>query len=171
MPALAEARSRARIRAAGREVASLFRQCRSQAISRGRSVAVRFERQGSGYIFALHEDSDGDGIQMADITSGRDRMIRGPGRLGDTAPGVEFSILQRPSVRKIPPQTGNLTNTGDPIQFGPLDLVSFTPLGSVTAGTAYLSDGDHSMAAVVVYGPTGRTRLWRYIDDQDRWVQ
>ena len=131
---------------------------------------MKFERQGNSYLYAVYEDTNGDGIKISDIASGADRLVAGPSHIGDSTQGVEFSILQRPPIHKIPPQSGSITNMSDPIQFGSLDLVSFTPLGSATSGTAYLSDGDH-MQAVVLYGPTGRTRVWRYVNEQNRWVQ
>ena len=170
VPELAQVRSRARVEAGAREVASLFHKCRSQAVSRSRSVALKFERQGNSYLYAVYEDTNGDGIKISDIASGADGLVAGPSHIDDSAQGVEFSILQRPPIHKIPPQSGSITNMSDPIQFGSLDLVSFTPLGSATSGTAYLSDGDH-MQAVVLYGPTGRTRVWRYVNEQNRWVQ
>lgn len=171
VPWIGEMRARARLGAAAREVAGRFRWCRSESIARGRSVALYFESGPDGYTCWMHEDSDGDGISLADVLSGRDARIGGPWRLGDGEAGVDYSILPRPSVSKIPPQSGPLSNLVDPIKFGVTDLVTFTPRGTATGGTAYLSDGIHSMAAVVLYGPTGRVRVWRYLDGQDRWVQ
>ena len=170
IPALPQARSRARTATAAREVASLFRRCRSEAVARARTVAVRFQQTGGRWQYAIYEDTDADGISTADITSGADRRIAGPWRLEDRSPGVEFSFLPLSPIRKIPPQTGSLTNTTDPIQFGSSDLVSFTPLGAATSGTAYLSDG-RRMYGIVVAGPSSRCRIWRYLEGENQWVQ
>ncbi len=170
-PSLAGLHARSRLAAGTRRVAATLRAARGEAIARGRAVGVVFAaRPTGGYDVELHEDTDGDGIQSADIAAGVDRRLGVPWRLGDLAPGVEFSFLPRPSIRKIPPQTGLIANLTDPIQVGPSDIVSFTPLGRCSSGTIYLSDGGSQMGAVVLYGPTGRSRLWRYVDVQDRWV-
>jgi type II secretory pathway pseudopilin PulG len=170
LPALPQIRSRTRTAAAAREVVALFRRCRSEAVARSRTVAVQFTHPGSRWLYAMYEDSDGDGISSSDIASGDDRRLGGPWGLGDHAPGVEFSILPVAPIRKIPPQSGSLTNPTDPIQFGSSDLVSFTPLGASTSGTAYLSDGER-MYGIVVSGASARCRIWRYLEGENLWVQ
>jgi hypothetical protein len=65
-----------------------------------------------------------------------------------------------PGVPAIPPERGVLT--GDAIRFGRSDILSFSPLGTATPGTFYLS-GDGAQAAVRVTGGSARVRLmiWR----------
>ena len=61
-----------------------------------------------------------------------------------------------PGVPAIPPDTGFLS--GDPIQFGSSDLLSFSPIGTATAGTFYLA-GEGAQAAVRVTPGSARVRL------------
>jgi hypothetical protein len=73
-------------------------------------------------------------------------------------------------VPRLPPQSGPLDNPADPIKFGAADLVSFSPLGSATAGSLYLSDGA-AMTALVLNGNTGRLRLFRFDPLTARWKE
>jgi hypothetical protein len=57
----------------------------------------------------------------------------------------------------------------DPIRFGRGDLVAFSPLGSSSSGTIYLTDGRSELWAVVLYGATARVRVWRFDRTAGRW--
>ena len=48
-------------------------------------------------------------------------------------------------------------------------LFSFTPLGTSSSGTFYLTGQDGSRFAVRVLGATGRARLLRYLPASDEW--
>ena len=73
-----------------------------------------------------------------------------------------------PSARvpEIPPGRAWL-DPADPVQFGRSDLVAFGPFGSTSSGTLYLTDGT-ACWAVVLFGPTCRTRVWRW-DARHGW--
>jgi hypothetical protein len=59
----------------------------------------------------------------------------------------------------------------DPIRFGRSDLVSFSPRGTSSSGTLYVSDGRLAAAAIVLYGGTGRIRIWVYDRERGAWVR
>jgi hypothetical protein len=150
----------------------LVRWMRMEAVRRGHSVGIVFQRLDDGtYRFNLHLDGDGDGIRSRDIAAGIDRRFAGPFSIGREFPGVRFGILERDRIPAIPPRRGRLGNRGDPIQFGPADIVSFSPRGQSSSGTLYLTDHRRRMGAVVVYGPTVRVRLWNWRDAARRWEQ
>ncbi len=149
----------AHVLGAGRQFKSQFRLARSTAVRSGVYTAIRFERREDGTVwYAVYQDGDGDGVRSADITDGRDALVGGPFPLSGGAPGVSVGI--NPGVPALPPESGLLS--GDPVRFGPSDILSFSPFGTATPGTFYLA-GDASQAAVRVTGGSARVRLmvWR----------
>jgi hypothetical protein len=58
----------------------------------------------------------------------------------------------------------------DPVVFGSTDVVSFSPLGDASSGSLYVSDGHGSGAAIVLYGPTARVRVYRYDAAREEWL-
>jgi hypothetical protein len=56
------------------------------------------------------------------------------------------------------------------VRFGRSDLVSFSPLGSASSGTIYVTDGRNALFAIVQFGPTSRLRVWRYRPLERRWT-
>jgi prepilin-type N-terminal cleavage/methylation domain-containing protein len=144
---------------AGRQFKSQFRLACSAAVRSGVYTAIRFERRDDDTVwYAVYQDGDGDGVRSADISSGEDRLVSGPFPLSGGAPGVSVAI--NPGTPAPPPDSGELS--GDPVRFGPSDILSFSPFGTATPGTFYLA-GDASQAAVRVTGGSARVRLmvWR----------
>jgi prepilin-type N-terminal cleavage/methylation domain-containing protein len=144
---------------AGQQFKSQFRLAHSAAVRAGVYTAIRFERRDDGtFWYAVYQDGDGDGVRSADIEAGEDRLVSGPFPLTGGAPGVSVAI--NPHVPALPPEHGELS--GDPVRFGPSDILSFSPVGTATPGTFYLA-GDSAQAAVRVTGGSARVRLmvWR----------
>jgi len=144
---------------AGRQFKSHFRLAWSTAVRSGVYTAIRFERHEDGRVFyALYADGNYNGVRSADIVSGEDRLVAGPVPLSGGAPGVRVGI--NAGVPTLPPERGLLS--GDPVRFGPSDILSFSPFGTATPGTFYLA-GDSAQAAVRVTGGSARVRLmlWR----------
>jgi len=56
------------------------------------------------------------------------------------------------------------------VRFGRSDLVSFSPFGSSSSGTLYVTDGRRGLFAVVLFGPTARLRVWRFRPEERRWT-
>ena len=166
VPLLAETVARERLLAASLQTAVQFRALRQRAVSEGCSFGLRFVAAGSSWSYTLYRDGNGNGIRTADILAGKDRLLEGPDDPATRFEGIRIG-LPAASVPQIPPGSGSIAAAGDPVKFGNTDLVSFSPSGSVSGGTLYLTDGTR-VAAVVVYGPTGRIRLHRY-DPQNGW--
>jgi hypothetical protein len=156
----------ARLLGAGRVFKGKFRLARSTAARLGVYTAIRFEKVGAAWQYSVYADGDSDGVQAADIASGRDTRIEGPFPLDSGAPGVRVGI--NPGVPAPPPDTGMLDPHGDPIKFGPGDMLSFSPLGTATPGTFYLA-GETRQAMVRVTGGSARVRLM--ICRANKWLE
>ena len=166
VPLLAETVARERLLAASLEMAAQFRALRQRAVSEGCSFGLRFVAAGSSWGYTLYRDGNGNGIRTADILSGKDGRMEGPDDPASRFEGIRIGLPETP-VPQIPPGSGSIASPADPVKFGSTNLVSFSPSGSVSGGTLYLTDGKR-VAAVVVYGPTGRIRLHRY-DPENGW--
>ena len=166
-PALLAALSRGRVVTAARELSQDMARLRSDAIASRRSVAMRLTWSQGRYVYAFYADGDGDGVRSDDIASGRDPVLAPARDLASRYEGVDFGLLDL-AIPEVPPNTGALPPASDPVRFGRSDIITFTPQGTSSSGTLYVSDGTGSVAAVVLFGGTGRIRLWRF--DRERWV-
>jgi hypothetical protein len=167
LPALGVTLSRSRTGAAARDLAGDFARLRSSAIVERRRVGMRLGWSGGRYRYAYYADGDGDGIRSDDIAAGRDPLI-GPARdLPSRFTGIDFGLLDE-AIPAVPPRRGVLLPGDDPVRFGRSDIVTFTPRGTASSGTLYISDGRDSVVAVVLYGHTGRIRIWRF--DRATWL-
>jgi prepilin-type N-terminal cleavage/methylation domain-containing protein len=139
---------------AGQAFRTQFRLAASTAVRGNVYTAIRFEDRGDDTWYAVYQDGNHNGVRADDIAAGRDRRISGPFPLTSGAPSVRVVI--NPGVPAIPPASGLLS--GDPIQFGRSNTLSFSPLGTATPGTFYLA-GDSLQAAVRVTPGSARVRL------------
>ena len=129
---------------------------RSYAVTRSAHVALRFTGNGDDVMFQMFLDDNHNGVRTLDIASQVDRALGVPTRLSELFPGVVIGIS---------------TELGtDPVRIGSTNLLSFTPLGTATPGTVYVRGRDGLQLAVRVTGPTGRTRLLRYVPRTREWV-
>lgn len=163
--------ARGKVRGAAREIAAIFRQARWEAVSKGRSIGVEFKKEEGRYLYRIYEDGNSNGIRKADIESGKDPLLRGPYQVRNRYGSIDLSILKGKPVKKIPPDTGFIENPDDPVKFGKSDIASFSAKGDSSSGTVYISDGKDRMMAVVLFGPTVRTRVWEYVYEENKWKQ
>jgi hypothetical protein len=149
----------ARIRAvtAARYLAQQCGVARFRAVGRGSTVALRFTRQDEDYDAQAFADGNSNGVRTADINAGIDRPVSAPERLSVLFPGVRIAI------------DPTLGLGDDPIRLSGTDLLSFTPLGTATAGTIYVLGADGMQLAVRVLGVTGRARVLRYQRSTATW--
>ncbi len=168
VPLLAETVARERLRAAGWETALRIRGLRQRAITECVGYGLRFIQVAGLWSCSLYRDGNGNGIRTADILAGRDTLVWGPEEPGMRHEGIRYGLPEA-GIPRIPPSTGLIQNPADPVKFGPSDIVSFSPSGSISSGSLYLTDG-RRVAAVVVYGPTGRIRAFRF-DPATGWRQ
>ena len=111
-----------------------------------------FEEVDGDPVFLLYRDGNYNGIRRRDIRRGTDVRMREPYRLSETHPGVRYGSTGAAGDAPILPG----------LRIGRGKMVSFSPLGSSTTGTLFLSNQYGIVYAVVVFGSTGRVRIARY---------
>jgi type II secretory pathway pseudopilin PulG len=148
---------------AARHVAARIATIRLEAIRRSSVAALRFEPAGDEYVITAFLDGNGNGIRAIDITSGTDRPLGRPERLGDHFAGAAFGLL--PGIADVDGGTGS----SDGVRIGPSQFLSVSPNGSSTGGTLYVH-GRRSQYAVRILGATGRVRFFWYDTGARRWT-
>jgi Tfp pilus assembly protein FimT len=146
-----------RLRGAIYHLRGLVREVRSMAASRSLYAGIVFGEVEGDPIFSIHLDGNGNGIRRADVKSGADPLVRGPFRLSAAFPGVRYGAP--PPGAGLPPLAG--------LRIGPSHILSFSPTGTSTTGTIFLSNEQGMVYGVVVLGSTGRARVGRY--RENRW--
>lgn len=141
-----------RVRGAAFHLRGLLRQTRARAAAEARYVGVVFEEVDGDPVFSLYADGNGNGIRRSEIRAGTEERLREPYRLTEAFPGVRYGSL--PAGADTPFFPG--------LRIGRSRMVSFSPLGSSTTGTLFLSNHYGVVYAVVVLGSTGRVRIARY---------
>jgi prepilin-type N-terminal cleavage/methylation domain-containing protein len=171
LPAAAYVRNAGRAAAGARYLATEFQAERWRSVSLRKSGGFFFERTAGGWSWHRVEDGNGNGLRTNEVRKGVDPVLSGPHRLEDRIQGVGPGFPPGGPFPKIPPETGPIADTSDPVQFGPSDLVSFSPIGSSSSGTLYLTDGRDALYGIVLYGPSVRIRVWRYDARSGRWTR
>lgn len=143
--------------AAARYFASRLGLARVQAVSRGAAIGLRFDSHPRGITFSVFQDGNGNGIRSADILAGIDSQIEPAIALSDHFPDVNIGLTPNSPVN-------------DPVQVGLTNILTFTPVGTATSGTIYISDRAGTQWAVRVLGATGRTRVLRYDPSTQGWL-
>ncbi len=149
----------ARTRGAARYLAGRLNLARMEAVKRSVYVALRVEGKDTAYRYRFFADGDRDGVRTNDINKNTDRAIGPAERLDEKFGGVTFGILE--GVKNID-DSQPLASDGDPVRFGPSDIVSFNPDGTATSGTFYIRGRRDQQMAVRVLGTTGRVRVLRF---------
>jgi Tfp pilus assembly protein FimT len=152
LPRIAATVHEHRLRGAAVHLRGLLRQTRARAVAEARYVGVVFEEVDGDPVFLIYGDGNGNGIRRRDIRSGAEERLREPYRLSETYPGVRYGSLPRGAATPFLPG----------LRIGRSKIVSFSPLGSSTTGTLFLSNQYGLVYAVVVFGSTGRVRIARY---------
>ena len=127
---------------------------RAHAVTRSATVALRFLSTQPDATIQMFVDGNGNGVRTADIASGVDLPLDLPVRLSELFSDVAIGAA----------------DGGDPIRIGNTNLMSFTPIGTATAGTIFVRGDDGSQMSVRVFGATGRTRVLRYDPRSREWV-
>lgn len=154
--------------AAAREFAVLFRALRWRSVNENRHVGLFFEAAGGTWRWWEVADGNGNGLRTAEVRRGVDRKTSGPHRIEESHRGVRLGFPSGSALPAIPPDRGVLSGA-DPVRFGRADLVSFSPRGHASSGTLYLTDGEHRVYGVRLYGVGMRVRVWSWDDREGAW--
>ena len=166
VPSFATYRRRASVTSQAVQLQGIFRSLRTRAIASNRHAGVKFTQVGSEWAYSLYEDGDGDGIRSDDIASGVDRRYAGPSLL---TPQFHIATIGLLPTAIRDPDGDALSPTALAVQFNRSTICSFSPTGSATPGTVYITDGAGQLFAVRVAGTSGRVRTLRYNGARRRW--
>jgi hypothetical protein len=162
LPSFDEARGAASLAGAAGELRGLLFRCRAYAVMKGRTSAVVFERRpDSSWRCFVAEDGDGDGVRRDDIAALRDPVV---GEVVNFEIGGAGLGILRGEFVPDPSGRGRLRgDLGDPVRAGRGDIISFTPRGTATPSSVYLTDHRSRMRVLRIYGATGRviSLVWR----------
>lgn len=159
---------KARLNGALQEIALLLREKKIMALSEECGVGLCFEQKGAGYTYRIYRDGNSNGIRRQDIEDGIDSPITETLDISERYRDVTFSILSTPGIPELPPGGEMLAPGGDPIRFSS-DILAFSPAGTSSSGSLYLTVGDRFMVALKLFGPTGRIRKFRYDGQRKIW--
>lgn len=171
LPAASLIRDRGKTQAGARYLATLFAARRWTAVAQSRSEGLHFVFAEGEWGWREVFDGNGNGLRTVEIGSGVDRYGSPRTLLDDRVQGVHVGLLPDRWVPEAPPGRDLLPPGGDPVRFGRSDIVSFAPDGRASSGTLYVTDGRRELWAVVLFGPTARTRVWRWREDLGRWTR
>ncbi len=170
VPPLRQQIAQHRVRLAAAEVAAALWTARAGAVRHGVAIAVHFDDdEAAGAQFRLYADGDGDGVRTADRQDGTDPQIQRPARLLHVGSGVRFGFPDALEPRSFT-GSGVLDRLDDPVRFGRSDLASFSPFGTASPGSVFLTDGYH-LFAVRVHNRTGKIQIVRYVREREEWKE
>jgi type II secretory pathway pseudopilin PulG len=150
--ALPVAADQARARQAAAFLATEFEQARVQALMRSRAVGIYFGPTGQPSSIGLYMDGNANGLRTAEVLSGVDPALVPSRRVGDLFPGVRVA-----------------EGAQDGVRLGGTRLLTFSPLGTATPGSIYLTGREGSRYAVRISGGTARVRTERYSPGSGTW--
>ncbi len=157
-----------RVEMAAAEVAGALQMARLYAARSNVKVAVKFRTAPNGEVtWALYRDGDGDGVRNRDIDRGVDPLERAPRPLARLGRDVHFGFP--PGEPPRDPSGRRLKRLHDPIRFNSSDLASFSPRGTSTPGTVYITDGRYHLAAARVNNRAGKITVLRYHPLDETW--
>lgn len=168
VPAFRSIQSGLAVRNALGEIRSILQTARSRAIVSNRHTAVRFERDRNRFRYAIYEDGDWDGVRNDDIARRIDKPIVTSREILRGASRVWIGLPPHPIAD---PDSGALMRPGSSaIRFNRSMLCSFSPAGSGTSGSVFVTDGGKVTAVIRVFGGTGRIRSQRFDRNLGKWV-
>lgn len=105
----------------------------------------------------------------ADILSGDDPEVVPRTRLAHLGRQIHFGFPPGRAPRDPGDPRRRLTGLDDPIRFNRSDIASFSPFGTSTPGTVYVTDGMRHLSAARVLGRTGKIGCLTYDVVRERW--
>jgi len=169
LPPLLRSADGRRVRLAAAELTGVLREARSYAIRHNCRAGVKFLVEDEQVRWTLYRDGDGDGVLNRDIDSGVDPPLGLPRTLIHLGRHIRFGFPPGPPPRDPGDPRRRMKRLDDPIRFNRSDIASFGPLGGSTPGSLYLTDSIRHLAAVRVFGRTGKVKVLRWDAIEDQW--
>lgn len=170
VPPLMEATANVRVRAAAEEIRGAMRLGQSFAVRYNANVGIKFRtRPEGGVTFTLYRDGDGDGVLTADIERGVDPEIRPAQQLTSLGRGVGFGFPPGTAPKDPGDARARLTRLDDPVRFNGSDIAAFSPLGTATPGSIYLTDHRKRLVVVRLFNRTAKATILTYDPVREVW--
>ncbi len=169
MPPLLRLADGRRVRLAAGELTGVLREARSHAIRYNCHVGVKFLVEEKRVRWTLYRDGDGDGVLNRDIDSGVDPPLGLPRTLTHLGSQIRFGFPPGRPPRDPGDPRRRLQRLDDPIRFNRSDIASFGPFGGSTPGSLYVTDSIRHLAAVRVFGRSGKVKVLQWDAIEDRW--
>ena len=149
IPVVAGALESERTRIGAQYLAVALQQTQLDALRRGTFVAIRVTAGPLDTEWQAFADGNGNGVLARDIEEGVDVPLGPPDHLGVHAREVSLRLNQT-----VPDMGGGgmLAAGADPLRIGRSNLLSFSPTGSATAGTLYVSAPRGPQMAIRITG-------------------
>ena len=170
LPAAAMLRDAGRAAAGARTMATLLSAQRWKSVSQHQVRGLQFRKSGSVWSWREVKDGNGNGLRTAEITRGVDPVVSSDETMEHLVEHVTLGFPHSGTFPEAPPGTQTLRAGDDPVRFGRSTLVSFSPMGAASSGTLYVTDGQSALYAVVLFGPSSRLRVWRWVPEARRWT-
>ena len=122
-------------------------------------------QDGIGITYGTYVDGNGDGVRASDIKKGTDRRLGAIERLPDNYAGVDFGLL--PGLPPVDP--GSPAPGTDPIKLGSGNLLSYSAIGTSSAGSLYIRGRSKAQYTIRILGDTGRVRVLKFDPRSRRW--
>jgi type II secretory pathway pseudopilin PulG len=167
MPMIGGTLDRERTIIGAQVLAGQLQRARLESLKRARGAAVRLDVIGDRTAMQLFIDGDGDGVRQADVEDGTDPALTPLEYLDQHASGISLRINQAITDAG---GGGDLQAGDDPLRIGNTALLAFSPYGSATSGTLYVSGQRGPQMAIRVFGATGRVRLMTFDPQARRWL-
>ena len=165
IPPLLTALDDYRTAGAVRYLSTRIQRARMEAVSRSTNTAIEFVQDGIGITYGTYVDGNGDGVRTSDIKKGTDRRLGTIERLPDNYAGVDFGLL--PGLPPVDP--GNPEPGTDPIKLGSGNLLSYSAIGTSSAGSLYIRGRSKAQYTIRILGETGRVRVLKFDPRSRRW--
>ncbi len=167
IPALAGITSQMTIRSASNTVATVFQEARMRALFTRCDVGVKWTSGGGDLVLATYQDGNDDGVRTEDIARGVDKLVRGPVSMRARFGKISFSFI--PGFTGPDPSGGAIGNLDDPIRLGRSDIASFSPQGTCTPGSIYISDRHGRQEVVRLHPIMSRIQVLEYRAGTRTW--
>jgi hypothetical protein len=151
-------------------MATMLSEQRWKSVAARRTRGLQFRKGPTGWSWREVEDGNGNGLRTAEIERGVDVVLTGDRTLESLVEHATLGFPPGGPYPEAPPGSELLAPGDDPIRFGRSDLVSFGAMGGASSGTLYVTDGRTALYAVVLFGPSTRLRVWRWIGEERRWT-
>ncbi len=157
IPHLQAAMRSAELHTVEQQLRGMMSLSRAHAIAISQATGLVFEQDDQKWHCYIAMDGNGDGINRQDLAGGEDRRVSEVLQLGSGQAGL--GILQDQPV----PEPGGGWLSGDlddPVRGGGGNIITFSPTGTATPCSIYLTDFHQRMRVIRVFGSSARSLVW-----------